>query len=434
MNFSRRHFIGAATGLAAAAVLTACGSNSGGVSTGSGSSSASGGSSSGSGKLIQWYHEYGENGVQEAVNRYAKDYKDAAVTVKWNPGSDYMKLVATTLLSGNGIPDVFESENGATLDMIQQGQVVDLTDVVGDDKDKFSKPVLDRMTYQGKIWAVPQVVDMQMLYYRKSVLEKAKVEPPKTFADLAAAAKAVKTSAMGGFFAGNDGGLGVLADLFIWSAGFDQLNSDDTDLAFMESNFFDAVNAYRDFSTSGGLLTSASKDWFDGSPFINGETAMQWTGLWALNDIKKKWGDDFGVLPFPAFGSAGRQAVPFGAYGSCAAAKGADNNVEGAKKFIKWLWVDQTDKQVDFANSYGTHIPARTDLVSKASQISDGAGKEAADFVDKFGHASDLLWTTTISDSFNAALTNVIKKKADAKKEFAAVQKTAQSELKRIKK
>jgi multiple sugar transport system substrate-binding protein len=266
------------------------------------------------------------------------------------------------------------------------------------------------------------------------VLEKAKVEPPKTFADLVAAAKAVKTDKMGGFFAGNDGGLGVLANMLIWSSGFEQLNSDDSGLGFIESNFFDAVNAYRDFYNSGALLTSASKDWFDGSPFVNGETAMQWTGLWALNDIKKKWGDDFGVLPFPSIGSSGRQAVPFGAYGSCAAAKGTNNNVAVAKDYIKWLWIDQTDKQVDFANSFGTHIPAQPALVSQASQISSGAGKEAADFVDKLGHASGLLWTSTISDSFNAALTNVVKKKADAKSEFAGVQKTAQSELKRIKK
>lgn len=432
MNFSRRHFFGAATGLATAAVLSACGSNSGGVATGSSSAPSAG--ASGTGKLLQWYHEYGEKGTKEAVERYAKAFKGADVTVKWNLGTDYMTLLATTLLSGNGVPDVFESENGATLDMIQKGQVADLTDTVGADTSKFSKPVLDRMTYQGKIWAVPQVVDMQMLYYRKSVLAKAKVDPPKTFAGLVAAAKAVKTDTMGGFFAGNDGGLGVLADLLIWSAGFEQLNSDETGLGFMESNFFDAVNAYRDFYNSGALLTSASKDWFDGSPFINGETAMQWTGLWALNDIKKKWGDDFGVLPFPSIGSTGRQAVPFGAYGSCAATKGTNHNIPVAEEYIKWLWIDQTDKQIDFANSFGTHIPAQPALVSQASQISSGAGKEAAGFVDKLGHASGLLWTSTISDSFNAALTNVVKKKANAQSEFAGVQKTAQGELKRIKK
>ena len=44
-------------------------------------------------QLSQWYHEYGEDGVEDAVKRYAAAYPDATVTVKWNPG-DYEKLVA----------------------------------------------------------------------------------------------------------------------------------------------------------------------------------------------------------------------------------------------------------------------------------------------------------------------------------------------------
>ncbi|AOG27593.1 ABC transporter substrate-binding protein [Cutibacterium avidum] len=430
MIFSRRHFLSASAGLATAAVLTGCGSNTGSVSTGSKSSAASGGS----GKIVQWYHEYGEKGVQQAVNRYAKDYKDATVTVKWNPGTDYMKLLSTTLLSGSGIPDVFESEYGATLDMIQKGQVVDLTDTIGDAKSKFSKPVLDRMTLDGKIYAIPQVVDMQLLYYRKSALEKAKLSAPTTFEQLVETAKAVKTKEMGGFFAGNDGGVGVLGNLLIWASGFDQLNDAHTDVAFMEQAFFDAVAAYRDFYKSGALLTAASKDWFDASPFTNGETAMQWGGLWSLGDISKKWKDDFGVIPFPAIGKSGKQAVPFGAYGSCVAAKGASNDVEAAKKYAKWLWVDQTDKQVDFANSYGTHIPSQPDLTDKCSQINNGAGKAAAEMVDKHGKAASLFWTSKISDAYSAALTNVVKKGADPKSAFAGVQSTAKAELKRVNK
>ena len=192
MSISRRHLLG---GIAATAVLSACGSNSGGVDNGSANAS----SRTGTTKLTQWYHEYGEKGVRDAVQRYAADYKKSEVSVKWNPGDAYMKLLSTTLLSGSGVPDVFESENGATLDMIQQGQVTDLTELIGDDKDKFSSRVLDRMTLDGKIYAIPMAVDMQMLYYRPSLLEKAKVSAPKTFAELTEAAKAVKTDSMGGF-------------------------------------------------------------------------------------------------------------------------------------------------------------------------------------------------------------------------------------------
>mgnify|MGYP002722054034 FL=1 len=427
MSISRRHLLG---GIAATAVLSACGSNSGGVDNGSANAS----SRTGTAKLTQWYHEYGEKGVRDAVQRYAADYKKSEVSVKWNPGDAYMKLLSTTLLSGSGVPDVFESENGATLDMIQQGQVTDLTELIGDDKDKFSSRVLDRMTLDGKIYAIPMAVDMQMLYYRPSLLEKAKVSAPKTFAELAEAAKAVKTDSMGGFFAGNDGGLGVLANQIIWSSGMEQLNSERTDLGFLEKEFFDAVTAFREFFTSGALLHSASKDWFDASPFINEETAMQWGGLWSLNDVKKKWGEDVGAVAFPAFGSTGRPSVPFGAFGSCVATVGANNDVEAAKAFNRWLWIDQTDKQVDFADSYGTHVPARTDLVSQATQISEGVGKQAATMVDECGHASDLYWTSAIAEAFNAALTNVVKKGAEPRKAFDQVRRTARTELERVKK
>ena len=81
-----------------------------------------------------------------------------------------------------------------------------------------------------------------------------------------------------------------------------------------------------------------------------GLTAMQLTGLWTFPDLKKGLGDDFGVMPWPALdGSSGKPSVPVGAYGSCVSAK--SQNVDAAKAFVKWLWVDQTDDQLDFAQS-----------------------------------------------------------------------------------
>ena len=80
--FGRRSFLGLAGGALGAGVLAACGDNTGR----SDGSSTSGGSL----RLSQWYHQYGEDGTQQAVERYAKEYPDATVTVQWNPG-DYDK-------------------------------------------------------------------------------------------------------------------------------------------------------------------------------------------------------------------------------------------------------------------------------------------------------------------------------------------------------
>lgn len=426
MNLSRRHLITLAGGGLAASALAACGSSSGGLN-GSSGSSASGGTASGP-TLKQWYHAYGETGTKQAVTKYAAEYTKAKVNVTWQTSTDYMKMVSAALLTSD-FPDVFESENGATLDMIKGGQVADLTEVLGDAKSRFSAPVLKRMTFQGKVWAIPQVIDMQLLYYRKSVLEKAGKQAPTTFADLVSTAKAVATSDMGGFFAGNDGGVGVLANLFIWASGHEQLNSAGTGAGFLDQKFYQALSDYQSFYSSSGLLKSASNDWSSESAFVNGETAMQWGGLWSLTAIQKALGDDFGVVAFPAF-TGGKQAVPFGAYGACVAAKG--KNVSAAEQYVKWLWVDQTDKQVDFANSYGTHIPSQTALSSKASKISSGAGAEAVKMVSQLGHASDLLWTGTLGTAYTDAVTNVVKKKVDPAKAFSSFASLATSEIKRV--
>ena len=140
---------------------------------------------------------------------------------------------------------------------------------------------------------------------------------------------------------------------------------------------------------------------------------MQWTGLWALPKVKAALGDDFGVAAFPAIGSAGKPAVAAGAYGACVAAKGTDP--DAAKAFVKWLWVDQEDDQVEFSTAFGTHIPAKPALAAKATPLASGAGAAAAKLVADNGHVPDIRWTTAIGTAYSSALTNIIVKGADPK-------------------
>src|SRR5262245_31320982 len=96
-SISRRTLLAAAARAGAGAgagLLTACGNNTG---RGPGSSGAA---------LSQWYHQYGEAGAEQAVQRYADSYDKADVSVQWRPG-DYDQQTAAALLTDSG-PDVFE--------------------------------------------------------------------------------------------------------------------------------------------------------------------------------------------------------------------------------------------------------------------------------------------------------------------------------------
>ena len=98
---------------------------------------------------------------------------------------------------------------------------------------------------------------MQMFYYRKSVLEKAGVQPPQTMDELIAVARAVQTKDLGGFFAGNDGGVGVLGNQLIWAAGSEQINQEKTGIGFDSQAMYHGLAQFRDLSQD-GLLASAS--------------------------------------------------------------------------------------------------------------------------------------------------------------------------------
>ena len=379
--------------------------------------------------MNQWYHQYGETGTQQAVERYAAAYKAATVKVQWTPG-DYEKKTSASLLTNAG-PDVFEWGNGPSIDMIQSGQVVPLGDVLGDAKSDFLPSLVDRMTYQDELFGIPQVIDMQLMVYRKSMLDKAGVKPPETLDDLMTAAKALTNSDVKGIFVGNDGGAGVLAGPTLWSVGADYLTTDNK-VGFSDPNVAKAFGELHTLFTSGNILLGAPNDWYAADAFNQGLCAMQWTGLWTFPDIVKAVGDDFGVLPWPKFSSSvGTQSVPIGAYGATVNAK--SKNVDAAKAYIKWLWVDQTDDQLDFAQSYGFHVPARKSLADKATKLKSGPAADAVDILQKYAHAqTPLLWSPAMGTAMSDAATNIVKSGANPVTELAKVQVVVNAELKRI--
>ncbi|MFE7315463.1 ABC transporter substrate-binding protein [Streptomyces sp. NPDC057555] len=413
----RRRLLAAGGGIAlTGALATACGSNTGRNGGGSGPA------------LAQWYHQYGEPGTQQGVQRYAAAYKKASVTVQWRPG-DYDRQTAAALLTDAG-PDVFEV-NGPLLEQIQTGQVVDLTDLVEPVKDDFNQAVLAPKIWQDKIWGIPQAVDTQVLYYRKSLLKDAGVQPPQSVDELVDAAARLTTGKVKGLFLGNDGGVGVLSGTPLFAAGL-SLITEDGKPGFDDPAAARVLAKMRQLYADGSLLLGAPTDWSDPAAFVQGLTAMQWSGLWALPQIKKALGDDFGVLPFPKDGAHGKPTVPVGAYASAVSAR-SGHRAE-AKAFAKWLWIERTDFQQDFALSYGFHIPARISLAKKARQLQQGAAADAVRLATEHGYAEPLLWTGADRNAYQDALSRIIKDGAHPETELKTVLRKVDAELSRVKK
>jgi multiple sugar transport system substrate-binding protein len=401
-GLSRRGFLGAAGAAAVAGFAAACGSNTG--RGGSGSAGANG--------LVQWYHEYGEDGVQQAVQRYAAGYHAYPVQVGWKVG-DYDSLI-NTALQNSSVPDVFEAQ--PKISQVRAGQLVPLDDVIAPVRDDFTPAVLAGHIVDGKVYGIPQAVDTQVLFYRKSLLAQAGVAVPSTVAELVDAARALTRDGVKGLFAGNDGGVGVLAGPVLWSAGLDYLKQDASGRyvpGFDDPRAATAAGALAQLNSNGSLLLGAPADWSDPSAFTQELVAMQWTGLWNIPKIKAKFGDDFGVAAFPALDAAGAPSVPVGAFGSMVNAK--SRHIPEAKAFVKWLWIDQTADQLDFDTHYGFHIPSRKSLIPQATNLRSGPAADAVRFVQDHGHlVGGPVWTDAMNTALSDALTTIAKNGGDA--------------------
>jgi multiple sugar transport system substrate-binding protein len=178
--------------LAAALALAACGDD--------GGSTAGGGTTTGGAPTLE--------GRGEITFATGKDTSGNMVKLvdKWNADHPNEKV---------RIVELPESADGQRQQMVQNAQVksdaftVLNLDVVWTaefaanrwvvelpqdqfDLNNFLKPAVDTAKYRDKLYAVPVYSDGGLLYYRKDLLDKAGVQPPKTWSELTAACQKVK--------------------------------------------------------------------------------------------------------------------------------------------------------------------------------------------------------------------------------------------------
>lgn len=450
-GFTRRRFVrSTAIMVGGSAILAACGDNtvapassttaasSATTAAASATTAAAGGtattaaaaSSGGAITLSHWYHQYGEDGTQQAALKYAADYTKAnpnvTIKVEWIPG-DYDSKLNAALLTPEG-PDIYEGH--LTTSMVQAGQVAPLDDLFTDDiKKDFDKVALARNTVNGKIYGVQMIIDPQLFYYRKSLLDKAGLKPPTTMDELINAAKTLNSGKVKGLYMGNDGGIGLLAGNLVYAAGAKYLD-DSNKPAFNTDAVAAAWAQGKTLATSNTLLVGAPTDWWDPSAFDQNLSAMTWNGLWAMPTITKTFADDFGVFPFPAAGPSGKQVIYSGGWAEFVNPK--SKNVQAAKDYVNWLWLKSADKQQDWSLSYGFHIPPRISTAASADKLKSGNAATVVDLTNKYGYGDLTIWNSAMGQALTDGFTNVVQKNADPKAELAAAEKKVQAELDKV--
>src|ERR1700753_4515507 len=192
------------TGLAAVALVAACGGSSSGggplpASTKPGGSSASpsasvlaGGASCSSSatKITFWAWV---PGMSRAVTAFNKSHPSICVTLE-NPGAglnEYTPL-SNALKAGSGAPDVAEIEFGELPSFEIQKQVVDLTTYGASKYQADFVPWAWQEVSQGSaVYAMPSDAGPPGFYYNSKLFTQYKLKPPATWGDFATEAASV---------------------------------------------------------------------------------------------------------------------------------------------------------------------------------------------------------------------------------------------------
>jgi multiple sugar transport system substrate-binding protein len=130
--------------------------------------------------------------LQGVITGWNQRYPNQKVTLLLLPeaSNDQLAELVANLSAKSDEYDVIDMDVIWTAEFAANGWIIPLPQSQFPLKD-FLKPAVATAMYQGRLYAVPDYSNADLLYYRKDILAKAGQQPPKTWAQLAKLAETV---------------------------------------------------------------------------------------------------------------------------------------------------------------------------------------------------------------------------------------------------
>lgn len=251
-------------------------------------------------------------GYKDVVDRFNKDYEGTYQVNVITTNLEEYDTKLNALIAANDAPDVWICNPGPNLTQyVEAGVAADLTDILTNQEkewyDSFSGGIFEKITYDGKIMAVPTNFAAACVFYNTEMFEAAGIEVPKTYDELLDACEKIKAAGNTPIScsAGTAWCLSMVAGYLCDRVGGpDNLTKianhemDWTDPSFIEAGEkLKTLSQYFQASAAGDSNDQAT------AAFYNGEAAMLIQGSWVIGQINGN-NPDFeskcGVFQFPA--------------------------------------------------------------------------------------------------------------------------------------
>lgn len=151
--------------------------------------------------LMTWDGGTGEAAeviMHEIIDDFNKEYEGKIKILPEYLPSEETKTKLPTLMAANSAPDMFMSWSAGYLEpYVTAGKVYSLQEALDNDpewKNQFIDGIMDQVTYDGKICAVPTVLSTQVAYYNKEIYDKFNLPIPTTHEEYIEGLKVIRDS------------------------------------------------------------------------------------------------------------------------------------------------------------------------------------------------------------------------------------------------
>lgn len=365
----RLRYAAAALATASLALLAACSSGNGG----SGGISPVSSPDQVSGNVTMWIYPIALTGDQAYWNSKAAAFEKAYPKVKVNvvvqPWANRDEQL-TTAISGGKAPDVVYLIPDQLPTYAAQGTLADLTSLVAPNKSDFRATALNAMTYNGKVYGVPILMQATTLIVNTKIMKAAGISsPPKTWADVLADAPKLKAA---GYYATEIDAdptqtLNTSFYPLLWEAGGQVLSADGKKAAF-DSPAGVAALTYAKQLVDGGYvpkdaLTTTPQT--DTDPINTGKVAFQMFGQVAsLVATPQVPLSDWQVEP-PL---KDKNEISYGTVGGLSVLSGSKNQA-AASAWVNWVTSTPQVKSFDESHNYFAPRLSEGSLYAPTTQI-----------------------------------------------------------------
>ena len=305
------------------------------------------------------------------ITDFEKENPNIKVEFLHIPQNYFQKL--HLMFASNLAPDVIFINN---LNIpVYEKYLLDLNNIVKNKEDYYPQ-VLDTMTYENRLLAIPRDISTLVIFYNKDIFDKNNVSYPNENWSIEKFFNTAKNLTNNGVYgiSFEETSLFYLPYMRVFGGGILSQNGEQI---MNNENSQKGIQFYSDlrnkYNFAPKKYQSASETM--AQMFINGRLAMHLSGRWLVPKYREDIKFDWDVVNFPNINAKSAVTLDSSGYAITKSSK----HKQEAIKFVEYL---SSDKAVKTLVKTGLVVPARIDTLNSADFLDNNKPRNSKVFID----------------------------------------------------